>query len=70
MVRAAAGGLQLSLGRNSFGSTGASSPGTPQAVKVSDKVVMEITRVVVDLDRVPMYYEGLPPVLFLASTTM
>ena len=42
-------------------------------MKVSDKVVVEITRVVVDnmlVDRVPMYYEGLPPVLFLASTTM
>ena len=40
-VRTAAGGW-LSLGRNSFGSTGASPPCTPQAVKqarVSIKVV-------------------------------
>ena len=59
-------------------------------MKVSYKVVVEITMVVVDnmveitvvlvdnmmvdnlmvMDRVPICYEGLPPVLFLASTTM
>ena len=48
-------------------------------MKVSYKLVVEITMVVVDnmmvdnlmvMDRVPTYYERLPPVLFSASTTM